>query len=191
MLVTIEGLDGSGKTTVWEALREEYSGTFTREPTRSWYGDAVRRSIRTDDADSLAELFLYTADHADHLTSVIEPALADDELVISDRYIDSRYAYQAATLTDTLASPMAYIKRVHDPFTRYPDLTLYLDVDPETAVERSDRANKFEQFEYLQAVQDNYETLLADDADRFVRIDASAPLETVIEQAISAIDHHR
>jgi len=50
MLVTIEGIDGSGKTTVWEALRERYDEefTFTREPTESWYGDAVRRSVADD-----------------------------------------------------------------------------------------------------------------------------------------------
>ena len=55
MLVTLEGLDGSGKTTVWEALRETYpEATFTREPTNdSWYGEAVYRSIEDDDASSL------------------------------------------------------------------------------------------------------------------------------------------
>ncbi|MFW6435577.1 MAG: dTMP kinase, partial [Halovenus sp.] len=78
MLVTLEGIDGSGKTSAWEALRETDLGvetTFTREPTDSWYGEAVARSIGDDDADPLAELFLYTADHADHLSSVVRPAL--------------------------------------------------------------------------------------------------------------------
>ena len=72
MLVTLEGLDGSGKTTVWEALHERYpDAEFTREPTNSWYGDAVYRSIEDDDADPLAELFLYTADHAGFARGVV------------------------------------------------------------------------------------------------------------------------
>jgi len=97
MLITLEGLDGGGKTTVWEALHDVYpDATFTREPTDSWYGEAVDRSIAADDADPLAELFLLTADHADHLSGTIEPALADGDLVISDRYSDSRFAYLSA-----------------------------------------------------------------------------------------------
>ncbi|MFT4885297.1 MAG: dTMP kinase, partial [Natronomonas sp.] len=69
MLITLEGLDGSGKSTVAEALQDvlpEAETVFTREPTESWYGEAVNRSIDDDEADPLAELFLYTADHADH-----------------------------------------------------------------------------------------------------------------------------
>jgi len=112
MLVTLEGLDGSGKTTVWEALRERYpEATFTREPTDdSWYGEAVYRSIEDDDADPLAELFLYTADHADHLSRVIEPALERGDLVVSDRYSDSRFAYQGAR---RLQQPRATTSRTH------------------------------------------------------------------------------
>ncbi len=189
MLVTLEGLDGSGKTTVWEALKERYMGTFTREPTTSWYGDAVRRSLASDDADPLAELFLYTADHADHLQSVIKPALADGALVVSDRYVDSRYAYQAATLNGVIDDPLDYVRSVHEPFTRLPDLTLYLDVDPETAVERSAEANKFEQLEHLRAVREHYERVIAADSERFARIDATADPAAVLDAAVTAIEN--
>ena len=184
MLITLEGLDGSGKTTAWQALRERRpDAAFTREPTDSWYGEAVARSIGDESADPLAELFLYTADHADHLSRVVRPALAEDRLVVSDRYSDSRYAYQAATLADTdLSEPMAYVREIHEPFTRPPDATLYLDVDPETAAERSGATNKFEQVEYLAAVRENYERLIEAEPDRFVRIDASKPREAVIEE---------
>ena len=74
MLVTLEGLDGSGKSSAIDHLAEcdavPEDAVFTREPTASWYGEAVERSIADDDADSLAECFLYTADHADHLARV-------------------------------------------------------------------------------------------------------------------------
>jgi len=183
MLVTLEGLDGSGKTTVWNALGNAYPDAVrTREPTNSWYGEAVYRSIDDDTADPLAELFLYTADHADHLSRVIRPALSNGELVISDRYSDSRYAYQGATLTDEIAEPMAYVQSIHEPFTRVPDLTFYLDIDPETAAERSGKTNKFEQAAYLERVHDNYEQLIASEPGRFVRVDASQSPERVAER---------
>ncbi|ELY47770.1 dTMP kinase [Natronorubrum bangense] len=187
MLVTLEGVDGSGKTTVWEALQERYpDATFTREPTNdSWYGEAVYRSIEDDDADSLAELFLYTADHADHLSRVIEPALEADELVLSDRYSDSRFAYQGATLETSsrldVDDPLEYVVDIHEPFSVEPDLTLYFDVDPETAAKRAGATNKFERATYLESVAENYERLIARDPDRFVRIDATQPPNAVLE----------
>ena len=188
MLVTLEGLDGSGKTTVAEALRDAYPGAvFTREPTRSWYGEAVRRSLEDDDADPVAELFLYTADHAAHLAEVVRPALARDALVISDRYSDSRYAYQAAALEGRVERPLEYIVGVHTPWTVPPDLTLYLDVDPETGATRSGATNKFEQAAFLRSVRDNYERLLRNDPDRFVRIDAGRSPEAVIDEAEAAL----
>jgi dTMP kinase len=189
MLVTLEGLDGSGKTTVWEALHDVYpDATFTREPTESWYGDAVRRSIADDDADPIAELFLYTADHADHLDSTIRPALDRGELVISDRYYDSRFAYQGASLEGSVTRPVEYIRGIHQAFSIDPDLTIYLDVDPGTAVRRSDAANKFERERYLSAVRDNYEQLVENEPGRFVRIDATQAPETVLDRVETVLE---
>jgi len=193
MLVTLEGLDGSGKTTVWERLQRDDAvpseAVFTREPTDTWYGDAVQRSIDDDDADSLAELFLYTADHAAHLSNTVRPALSDDRLVVSDRYSDSRYAYQGATLkaSETFDDPLSYVREVHAPWTRPPDRTVYLDLDPETAAQRSGATNKFETAEYLTTVRDNYERLIEADPERFVRVDATADPDTVYERVRAAI----
>ena len=193
MLVTLEGLDGSGKSTVWDRLATDDAlpadAVFTREPTDTWYGDCVQRSIDDDGADSLAELFLYTADHAAHLGETVEPALADGRLVVSDRYSDSRYAYQGATLSDADAfeDALAYVRRVHEPWTRPPDLTVYLDVDPETAARRSGATNKFEAADYLADVRENYERLLAADPERFVRVDATESPDAVYERAREAI----
>lgn len=189
MLVTLEGLDGSGKTTVWEALQGTYpDAIYTREPTNSWYGDAVNRSVANDDADPLAELFLYVADHADHLSRVIEPALEQDNLVISDRYLDSRIAYQGATLDGELKRPMEYIRGIHTPFTIEPDITFYFDVDPETAVYRSDAANKFEREAHLSTVRENYERLFSSAPDRFIRVDATRPPEDVIDHVENVLE---
>lgn len=189
MLVTLEGLDGSGKTTVWEALQDRHpSATFTTEPTDTWYGDAVRRSIRDPDADPVAELFLYTADHAAHLAGTVRPALDDGAVVISDRYSDSRYAYQGASLEGLVDRPLEFVKGIHQPWTRPPDLTLYFDVDPATGAKRSGGANKFEQVQFLQLVADNYERLIDAAPGRFVRIDAERSPEDVIDATETVLD---
>lgn len=192
MLVTLEGLDGSGKTTCIDVLREADAvpddATFTREPTHSWYGEAVRRSLGDDDADSLAELFLYTADHAAHLADLVGPALERGEVVISDRYSDSRYAYQGATLADRFDDAVEFVRRIHQPWTRPPDVTLYLDVDPKTAAERTGKANKFEQVEHLRHVRENYERLIEAERERFVRIDASRSADAVCADVVDAVE---
>ena len=189
MLITLEGIDGSGKTTVAEALQDTLpEAVFTREPTDSWYGEAVQRSIGDDGADPLAELFLYTADHADHLSRVVRPALESGKVVVSDRYSDSRYAYQGATLDGVVRRPVEYVRGVHEPFTRAPDATLYFDVPPETGAERAGATNKFETAGYLAEVQANYERLIEAEPDRFVRIDATRPPEAVVAAAEDAVE---
>jgi len=192
MLITLEGLDGSGKTTVHGALRERHpEATFTREPTGSWYGDAVRRSVDDPAADPLAELFLYTADHAAHLADTVRPALAAGGTVISDRYSDSRFAYQGATLARADAGidrPMAYVRELHEPFSRPPDATLYLDVDPATAAERAGATDKFERRAHLASVRENYERLIDAEPDRFHRVDAARPRDAVVEEAVAVVD---
>ena len=189
MLITLEGIDGSGKTTVAEALQDTLpEATFTREPTDSWYGEAVERSIDDDGADPVAELFLYTADHADHLSRVVRPALEAGKVVVSDRYSDSRYAYQGATLDGVVRRPIEYVRGVHEPFTRAPDATLYFDVPPETGAERAGATNKFETAGYLAEVQANYERLIESDPDRFVRIDATRSPEAVVAAAEDVVE---
>jgi dTMP kinase len=188
MLVTLEGLDGSGKTTVVDSLQADRpNATFTQEPTESWYGEAVRRSLDDEDADPIAELFLYTADHAAHLADVVRPALERGELVVSDRYSDSRYAYQAASLEGRIDRPLEYVIGVHNPWTRSPDATLYFDVDPETGAARSGASNKFEQATFLRSVRERYERLIDSEPERFIRIDASQSPEVVIAEAENAL----
>ena len=195
MLVTLEGPDGSGKSTLAAGLRDHFpDATFTREPTDSWYGDAVSRSLGDDGADPVAELFLYAADHADHLTRVVRPALSAGDLVVSDRYSDSRIAYQGATLAavDAVAGdPVEYVRDLHEPFSVAPDLTVLLDLDAETAARRSAAANKFERADYLKRVVENYDRLARADPERFVRIDATTSPETVCERAVDAIESRR
>lgn len=188
MLITVEGVDGSGKSSALAALEREWTApVFTREPTDSWYGEAVSRSIADPDADPLAELFLYTADHADHLARVVRPALEADRPVISDRYSDSRFAYQGVSLEGIVPDPVSFVRSVHRPWSRPPDRTIYLDIDPATAARRSEAANKFESVAFLEDVRANYERLIEAEPDRFVRIDATDPEPVVADRVREAI----
>ena len=196
MLITLEGIDGSGKTTVWEALRDAAGedalpedAVFTREPSETWYGKNVRRSLSDPDADSFAELFLFTDDHADHLSRVVRSALDEGKVVVSDRYSDSRYAYQAASLEGELDRPMEYIKGVHAPFTRPPDATIYLDVPADVGADRAGATDKLERRGYLERVHANYERLVEAEPERFVRVDATQSPEDVLASVEDAIEH--
>ena len=190
MLVTVEGIDGAGKSTVVEGMRDELDAVFTREPTGSWLGDAVRRSINDDESVPLADFFLFVADHADHVEHTIKPALSDDELVVCDRYIDSRYAYQGATLSErdeeVFDNALDWVRGLHEGWTVVPDLTLLLDIPPEEAVERLDRETmKFERVEFLREVRENYMKLAEE--ERFVVIDATSDADAVVERCIEEV----
>ena len=202
MLVTVEGIDGAGKSTVakrmevLERLKEELDieAVYTHEPTGSWLGDAVRRSINDDDSVPLADLFLFVSDHADHVERVVKPALADGEVVVCDRYIDSRYAYQGATLSErdeeVFDDALEWVRGLHEGWTIIPDLTLLLDIPPEEAVERLDRETmKFERVEFLRDVRQNY-TRLAESEDRFVVIDATQDVDEVVERCVEEVVSH-
>jgi len=113
----------------------------------------------------------------------------DGKLVISDRYIDSRYAYQSASLDGILKDPLSYIEQIHQPWTILPNLTLYFDLSPELGAKRSGSTNKFEQVSFLKKVHDSYEQVISKHPDRFVRIDATLPPADMAQLAIKSISN--
>ncbi|MDD1718985.1 MAG: dTMP kinase [Methanoregulaceae archaeon] len=177
MLVTIEGIDGSGKSSLVASLCESLADlcpVFTREPGSTWIGDQVRRAI-AEEIDPIAEALLFVADHAAHLSEVVRPALARGELVISDRYSDSRFAYQMVTLRGAVPDPLAWLREVHDGWTVAPDLTFLLVLPVHEALSRRSRSGgqeHFEQEEVLGLVQKNYLDLASAEPSRFVVVDA-------------------
>ncbi len=182
-LVTFEGIDGSGKSTMLSRLQKINeseplcsNGTvFTREPTKDTLtGKAVYAAIENN-VDPLAELFLFLADHAAHLSGTVRPALAGGKLVISDRYSDSRCAYQSATLKEIIPEAFDFVCRLHEPWTRKPDLTFLFDIRPEVSCERcKDRGaqTKFERVDFLKEVTANFKKLAENEPDRFIILDA-------------------
>jgi len=152
---------------------------------------------------SLEDLFLFMADHADHLSTTVIPALERGWVVVSDRYSDSRVTYQGATLRDAVPSPLEWVRDIHKPWSVVPDLTLLFTIDPNLAVERcfsrekesegqekgkgSKGPEKFEQVDFLRAVSQNFLLLSEMEPERFVIIDASRSLEEVAKEALKAI----
>ncbi len=189
-LITLEGIDGTGKSSIAKMLKTKFTeAVFTKEPTQSWIGKAVKKSISTE-TDPLAELFLFVADHAEHIATVIRPSLTQGKIVVSDRYSDSRYAYQGATLSTHFNDPMEWIQNIHKGWTVVPDLTILLTINPGVAVSRCGiRGNhtKFEKIEFLRKVQENYLKLAKKEPGRFVIIDAGRELEVVAQEVESAV----
>lgn len=184
MLITLEGIDGSGKSTLVESLQSSLADldpVFTREPGATWIGDAVRRAVK-EHLDPITEALLFTADHAAHLSAVVRPALRAGRLVISDRYTDSRYAYQSVTLEGEISSPLSWLQALHMGWSLRPDRTFLLILPVDKAMERlGDHASRehFESAEILARVQARYLDLAAADPTRFVIIDAGKEKEEI------------
>lgn len=193
-LITLEGIDGSGKSTILKLLRHRFENNkdiiFTREPTSDWIGEVVYRAIKSD-TDPLAELFLFLADHADHLSRIVKPALENGKIVISDRYSDSRIAYQGATLEEIIDRPVEWVMSLHKGWTVIPDLSILFDVSPEVAVTRvgnRSHQTKFEKISFLEKVRVNYLKLVEMDPERFLVVDAEQPQNIVEYQVLRIME---
>lgn len=182
-LVSIEGIDGAGKNTVLRRVRPRLPGVlFTGEPTRSPLGAAIRERLHGK-TDALALCYLFLADHAHHVARTVEPALARGRSVVTNRYIDSRLAYQGATLEGRVpGDPVEHLRRLHRPWSPWPDRTLLLVLDPAEAVRRL-RVRRirttFEREAFLRRVQENYLRLAEEEPRRVVPVPADGPVREV------------
>jgi dTMP kinase len=190
VFITLEGGDGSGKTTQAELLRgwlAERGRTVvrTREPGGTEVGVEVREIVlhHRGDITPRAEALLYAADRAHHVATVVRPALERGEVVIQDRYIDSSVAYQG-------------VGRVLDPeevrgLSEWateglrPDLTILLDLDADAARGRLDEARtrydrlEAEASEFHDRVRAAYLDLAIAEPDRFLVVDAKRSVDEI------------
>lgn len=136
ILIAIEGLDGAGKTTILNKLKNTYSGNpdilFTREPGGTIFAEAVRELFKSDvckDVSHTSLSLLVNAARSDHIEKVIRPALEQGKIVITDRYTVSTKMYQNQCRHNQSLIAIT---------TRHivPDLTFYLDIDYKTSKER-------------------------------------------------------
>lgn len=187
LLVSLEGIDGSGKSTVANLLAEEREDIYyTAQPSRLWTGDWTRQCIEYDKSDALTDFFMFQADRAEHLSQEIYPALNMGQTVVVDRYVDSTRTYQSELLNDAVENTDAYINGVMGPFPE-PDLVFFIDVPVDVAIERTDGDEKYEEREFLSSVRDNY-IELEREYDNIKRVDGQRDPETVAEGVQNIIE---
>ncbi len=195
MFVAFEGGEGAGKSTQVAALAallrsRGHEVLETREPGDTRIGPDVRRLVLGHASTGLsakAEALLYAADRAEHVESVVRPALARGVVVLTDRYVDSSLAYQGA------GRPLDYaeVARVNAWATGglVPDLTVLLDLDPAEGLRRAGEPDRLEvePVEFHRRVRAKFLELAAADPARYVVLDASAPPGQVQAEVAGAV----
>ncbi len=192
MFITVEGIDGSGKTTLVEGLARRLGPRVlvTMEPWSPHIKGALRPLMEKAGGreDALAEFFLFSADRALHSRLILE-ALGEGRTVISDRYLDSSVAYQGPRLGLPFGEALEWMLLVSR-FFPTPDVTLLLDIEPEEALRRiSDRLGRvgYERVEFLVSVREWYLRLAERFPERIRVLDATLPPDRLLEEALAEI----
>lgn len=196
--ITLEGPDGSGKTTVTNAVCEKleqmgYQIVHTREPGGIEIAEQIRSVIldpKNTAMDAKTEALLYAASRRQHLVERVFPALKQGKIVICERFLDSSLAYQGygrqLGFDEVLSINLFATDNI------YPDLTVYLDVDEEIGLSRlKDRSFKDrldqESIDFHHRVSQGYKEVLKRFKDRICIVDASKPLDEVIDNTLNTI----
>jgi dTMP kinase len=190
MFITLEGPEGSGKSSQLPELAEFLRGQgwdvlTTREPGGTLIGDQIRQILMRLDNQELhprTEILLFLASRAQLVEQVIKPALREGKLVLSDRFGDSTLAYQGYGHGIDLATLRAMLDFATDNLK--PDLTLLLDVDVEIGLQRKrkeDEWNRLDAYElaFHQRVREGYHKLCQLEPERWRVIDAMQPKDAV------------
>jgi dTMP kinase len=189
----LEGIDGSGKSTVAkrlaELVREELGRDcmVTAEPSTLWTGDAVRRANQ-EGIDDAAEALLFVADRALH-TAQIKGWMAEGRVVVCDRYYASTIAYQSAALQDRMADPVGWLWELNRPVIIEPDAIFLLTIPPEKALDRlSSRTgrSKFEKLDYLRKVDRAYRGWTERERNSIL-VDADRPIDEVTTETFNVL----
>lgn len=193
MFITLEGPEGSGKTShipyLVEYLREKGYIVFpTREPGGTSIGEQIREVIhdlKNVEMHPRTETLLYQAARAQIVEQVIKPRLADGEIVISDRYYDSTIAYQGYGHQQDLEQVRALVKYATGGLV--PDLTILLDVDIEEGLRRKKKDNEWNRLdaytvEFHQRVRRGYHEMVKAEPHRWAVVDAGKDWQSVQEQ---------
>jgi dTMP kinase len=200
MFITFEGPEGSGKTSVITRIcamleKDGYSIVRTREPGGTPIAEQIRNVIldkNNKELDPRAEALLYAASRRQHLVEKVWPALKEGKIVICDRFLDSSLAYQGGARglgVDEVLNINLFATE-----NTYPDLTLLFDLDPEIGLKRiAANANRevnrldLEKLSFHKNVRQTFLELAKRYKDRYVVLDASLPLEQVVNNAYKVI----
>src|SRR4051794_19999807 len=194
-LITIEGLDGAGKTTLVAGLSTELHERgrpvfVLREPGGVELSERIRDLVK-DPAIAMsprAEALLYAAARAQLVVEQLQPLLAGGDWVLLDRFVDSSLAYQGAGRGLGVPEIRALNEFATGGLT--PDRTLLLRISPSAGLRRlAGAADRLESagVEFFSAVASAYDALAAEEPSRFVVLDASLPAPTVLAEALAAV----
>jgi len=189
-LVVLEGIDGSGKSTVAKEVARRLGdrAVLTREPTDSWIGRAVKQGDQKE-VSPYTDALLFMADRAQHTLEIADD-IGKGRLVVCDRYYHSTVAYQAASLRRRgLGDTFMWLLDANTRIALKPDVTFLLVLPPDRMPERiSDRGetSRFERLDFLTEVAQNYERLAGMDKG-IVRVDATRPVDEVVAQVLRGI----
>jgi dTMP kinase len=207
MFITFEGIEGTGKTTqikrlvAWLTSERNRTVTVTREPGGSRLGTELRRillSMESHDLTGTSELFLYLADRAQHVATVIRPALDEGKTVVCDRFADSTVVYQGYGRGLDPRLLHTFNNAAVD--GTWPDLTILLDIEPalglNRALTRNVRENKVkaegrfeaEDLEFHTRVREGYLTWAALHPERFAIVDATPGPDEVFTAVRAAVE---
>ena len=200
MFVTIEGPEGSGKSSVTKEVVKllESDGeivVLTREPGGTPIAEEIRNVIldkKNTAMDPMTEALLYAASRRQHLVEKVWPLSKEGKIVISDRFLDSSLAYQGGARGLGIDNILALNQYATDGF--YPDLTLLFDIDPRIGMQRIAANNNrevnrldLEKIDFHDNVRKTFLELAERFKDRFVVLDASKPFDQVVQDAYHAI----
>lgn len=190
-LISIEGVDGVGKGTVIEELKEEHfpDYEYTHEPSTGKYGRIMRQELKSESDPTASDFFLFCADRFDHCNSLIGPKLDSGQDVLTDRYNLSTYAYQSPVIKEQMdiQFPYEYIKDIVGRFVIEPDLTILIDAPIEETFERlGDDKEKYEKVERLKDVRERY-LHYADRFDYVEIVDGTQDVDEVVQDCVDLI----
>jgi dTMP kinase len=191
LFISLEGIDGSGKSTQARLLVEALGeGTVAiREPGGTAAAERIRELLADPslELEPLAELMLFLAARADLTERVIRPALDAGRHVVADRFSDSSVAYQGAARGLGVGEVISLCDQATDGL--WPDLTLLLRIDPETGLGRAESDDRFEQegLGLQEAVAQAYDEIAQIASDRVTVIDASGSVDEVHERVMGAV----
>jgi dTMP kinase len=190
-LIVFEGIDGSGKSTQARLLAEVlqargHRAVFSREPTQGKWGRMVRDSGITGRLSPQEELDLFHQDRAEHVTTLIAPALARGETVILDRYYFSTMAYQGARGFDP-----AILRGINEAFAPIPDLLFIFDLQVDAALARVGGRGPTTEFEKRDTLQRCREIFLSLSDEPFAQlIDATRTRGQLHAEVLATLDGH-
>jgi len=191
VLITVEGLDGAGKTTLIAGLSAALDALVLREPGGVEVSERIRTLLKDPELaiDPRAEALLYAAARAQLVAEELRPLLSQGTTVVLDRFVDSSLAYQGAGR----GLGVEEIRALNEFATGglRPDRTLLLRIDPAVGLARisgrpADRLEQ-EDLSFFVAIAEAYEALAAAEPDRIAVIDASQPPEAVLADALAAL----